>query len=84
MKRVSYSLFLASSLVAVFFSSGGKDALGALGLLIFSSAAIVALAIFKGFLETERIFADTSFIPAKSMTYRATLPAITPFPGLGE
>ena len=84
MKRVSYSLFGAISVIAAFFSSDGKNALDALGLLIFSSAAIVALAIFKGFLETERIFADTSFIPAKSMTYRATLPALTPFPGLDE
>ena len=44
---------------------------------------MVALAMFNLFFDLERIFEETSLIPASSKTTLVALPAITPLPGAG-
>src|SRR3989338_9371949 len=81
---LSYSLFRAGDALEAFTSSLGNDGFGALGLLTFFKAATAALAMFNLFLDTDIIFAETSFMPASSITFLAALPAIVPLKGAGR
>src|SRR3989344_2563524 len=81
---LSYSLFSAGASLETLVSSPDGDDFDAFGLLTFFKAATAALAIFSLFLDTDIIFAETSFIPASSITFLAALPAIVPLKGAGR